>query len=234
MHVLAAANRGHVRLPGLTAAHSFSFGSYYNPDAMGFGPLRVINDDILDPGAGFPTHPHDNMEIITYVLEGRLAHQDSMGHAAEIGPGEVQFMSAGRGIRHSEFNAGPGRLRLLQIWVHPRTRGLEPRYAQTRLDERAAAGWQPIVAEDGREGAITIDQALLLYAATPPAGAVLEWRIAGGRQVWLQVAVGRLRAADGRILSQGDAAWTTEPDHWRFEALEATDVLLFDIARALP
>lgn len=204
---------------------------------MGFGALRVINDDRVEAGVGFPTHPHGNMEILSYVVEGRLAHKDSMGNGAEIGPGEVQFMSAGRGVTHSEFNAGDGPLRFLQIWVIPRTADREPRYGQTRVDDRAATGWQRIARELGTpeaDGAIEIDQALDLYAAKPATGGVLEWSIGDDRYVWLQVVEGRLRSADRQVLEQGDGAYVAEAEVWRFEAIEPSNVLLFDFRKAAP
>ena len=166
LKIRRADERGRTDFGWLDSRHSFSFGHYYDPAHMGFGPLRVINDDRVTPGAGFPTHPHGNMEIVSYVLDGALAHKDSLGTGSVIRPGDVQRMSAGSGIRHSEFNASASEpVHFLQIWIVPETEGLAPSYEQKRFSAEEKRGKLRLVASrDGRDGSVTIHRDVDLYA----------------------------------------------------------------------
>lgn len=226
-----SAERGQASMGWLEARHSFSFGQYYDPAHMGFGPLRVINEDRIAPGTGFDTHGHRDMEIITYVLEGALAHKDSLGHGAELRPGEVQHMTAGRGIRHSEFNPSDSEgLHLLQIWISPEEEGLPPGYEQKAFAPEESQGrLQLLASRDGRDGALTIRRDVDLYALRLDVGQSVTHSVAAGRMAWVQVARGRLRV-NGTELSAGDGlALRAESDLTFGEAADA-EVLLFDMA----
>jgi hypothetical protein len=225
-----AAERGRTRLPWLDGRHSFSFGGYYDPAHLGFGPLLVINDDRIAPGGGFPTHGHSDMEIVTYMIEGRLAHRDSLGSGSTIAAGEAQRMSAGTGIRHSEFNASKvNPARLLQVWIAPAVRGLAPSY-----EERAFAAAEkrgrlcPIAAPDRREGAMTIHQDAVVYATELADGETVRHTLAPGRRAWLQVATGSL-SLDGRTLAEGDGAAVEGEATLTLAAASRGEALLFDL-----
>lgn len=199
-----ASARGQSRLGWLKSFHSFSFGDYYDPANMGFGPLRVINDDVIAGGGGFPMHPHRDMEIVTYVLSGALAHKDSLGSSGTIRPGEAQRMSAGRGIRHSEFNASPSDpVHLLQIWMLPERQGLEPAYEQRPL-EPIDGRLGLIASRDGAGGSVKVNLDARLYATRLKPGETVRHAFAPGRIGYLHVATGSV-AASGRSLEAGDA-----------------------------
>lgn len=226
-----AGARGHARFDGIDSRHSFSFGSYYDPDHMGFGPLRVINDDRVGPGTGFPPHPHRDMEILTVVLDGALAHRDSMGNGSVIHAGDVQYMSAGTGIRHSEFNASDIHpVRFLQIWIEPDAGGYAPRYDQTYLAPDDITGKLALVAGPEGSGAeLAIRRDAALYAARLMPGDSVEHHLAAGRSAWVQVAKGKL-TLNGESLSEGDGAAIRELDRLTLAGVEEAELLLFDIA----
>lgn len=231
MKIRKANERGHVNFGWLDSRHTFSFGDYHDADHMGFGPLRVINEDRVAPGGGFQTHPHRDMEIISYVLEGGLAHKDSLGTGALIRPGDVQLMSAGAGIRHSEYNASPGEpVHFLQIWVLPETKGLQPGYAQTNFaDEERRGRLRLVASRQGRAASLVIHQDVDLYASLLPAGASLSHRFAANRLGWVQVARGNI-AIDGVCLEAGDGASLTAMSDISLTAHADTEFLLFDMA----
>ncbi len=223
--------RGHANHGWLDTRHTFSFASYYDPRHMGFRGLRVINEDHIAGGEGFPMHPHRDMEIVTYVLAGALEHKDSLGNGGVIRPGEVQRMSAGTGIRHSEFN--PSRrddVHLLQIWIEPDVRGVTPGYAQTVFPAPDRTGRLRLVASpDGREGSLPIRTDTNLYASILEPGTALAYANATGRHAWLQVARGRLRV-NGKTLVAGDGAAVSSAGAIEMAALDPSEILLFDLA----
>ena len=200
-----AEDRGHANFGWLDSRHTFSFGEYRDPKHMGFGPLRVINDDRVAGGGGFPTHPHADMEIVTYVLSGALAHKDSLGTGSVIRPGDIQRMSAGTGIRHSEFNASKSEpVHFLQVWITPSMRGLEPGYEQKSIVADEKRGRLRLVgSHDGRDGSITIHQDVALYATVLDQGERVTLPLAQGRSAWVQVATGAA-TVNGQALSEGD------------------------------
>jgi quercetin 2,3-dioxygenase len=202
-----ATDRGHTKISWLDSNHSFSFGEYYDPKNMGFGMLRVINDDRVAPGGGFGTHGHQDMEIISYVVEGALEHRDSIGTGSVIRPGDVQRMSAGSGIRHSEFNASKAEpVRFLQIWIPPATRGLAPSYAQQRFElEERRGKLRLLLSPDGAEGSLIIHQDARLYGTLLGEGESASLAIAPGRKAWVQVVRGSARLGDV-LLDEGDGA----------------------------
>jgi len=222
--------RGKANFGWLDSKHSFSFGHYHDPAHMGFGPLRVINEDRVAPGSGFPTHPHSNMEILSYVLEGALEHKDSIGTGSVIRPGDVQRMSAGSGVRHSEFNASKtDPVHFLQIWVIPEQDGLAPSYEQKSFGIDEKRGCLRLVgSRDGRDGSVTIHQHVDLYATVLNAGESVGHTIAEGRGVWIQVARGTV-SANGTRLKAGDGAAVRESGTLTLEGVEAGEVLLFDV-----
>jgi redox-sensitive bicupin YhaK (pirin superfamily) len=224
-------DRGHTRLSWLDSAHSFSFGDYYDPEQNGFGALVVINDDHVAPGRGFGMHPHRDMEIVTVVLSGALEHRDSLGNGSVIRPGEVQRMTAGTGIRHSEYNPSPSDpVHLYQIWLLPERRGLTPGYEQKSLDPEAARGrWQLLASRDGRDGSVTIHQDAELHRAVLTAGGVLDYRLTPGRRAWLQVLRSQA-TVDGTRLATGDGLALADEPGLSVHAEEETDILLFDLA----
>jgi redox-sensitive bicupin YhaK (pirin superfamily) len=223
-----AAARGHANFGWLDTHHTFSFGHYYDPRHMGFGALRVINDDRVAPGAGFPTHPHADMEIITYVLEGALAHEDSAGNAAVIRPGEVQRMSAGTGIRHSEFNASAeAPAHFLQIWLLPEREGLAPGYEQKAFEIGDAPSL--VASRDGRAGSVTVHQDAALWAAKLQPGKRVRHGLAEGRRAWLHVARGDA-VLNGRELSAGDGAAIAGETGLELATARGGEILLFDLA----
>lgn len=226
-----AHNRGHADHGWLNTYHTFSFANYYDPQHMGFRALRVINEDRVQPGMGFPTHPHQDMEIISYVLEGSLEHKDSMGNGSVILPGEVQRMSAGTGITHSEYNHSKTELvHFLQIWILPSIKGVTPSYEQKVIPEQEEQGNLRLVAsQDGRDGSVTIHQDVNLYAAILESGEELVYPIPAGRHVWLQVARGKVRV-NGVVLEQSDGAAISNEDRLTISGLDKSEILLFDLA----
>ena len=226
-----AAERGHTRLDWLDSWHTFSFGDYYDPAHMGFRALRVINEDWIAPGRGFGTHPHADMEIVTCVLSGALQHRDSLGNGSMIRPGEVQRMSAGTGIAHSEFNPSETEpVHLLQIWILPEQRGLAPGYEQRQFAAGEREGRLRLVgAADGREGAVVIHQDVELYVATLPAATEVAHALGPGRHAWVQVASGSVRL-DGETLAAGDGAAVTGAPRVELASITRAEVLLFDLA----
>ena len=225
--------RGHANHGWLDSYHSFSFARYYDPAHMGYSVLRVINEDVVAPAQGFGMHPHQDMEIITYMLKGSLSHRDSLGNGSSITAGDVQRMTAGTGIVHSEFNASDSEdAHLLQIWLLPERNGLTPGYEEKRFDPAEKQDrWRLIASRGGREGSLHINQDVALYAAVISPGKPLLYEAARERSLYLQVARGSLRL-DGQLLDAGDAAKVDGLQRIRLEALEEAEVLLFDLPPA--
>jgi redox-sensitive bicupin YhaK (pirin superfamily) len=222
-----AAERGVTRLDWLDSRHTFSFADYYDPRHMNFGPLRVINDDKVAPGRGFGTHGHRDMEIVTYVLSGALAHRDSLGTGATIRPGEIQIMSAGTGIQHSEMNPSADEpVHLLQIWIMPDRQGLVPRYDQQKVD--VAGRLTPIVTPDGRDDSVVIHQDATMLAAKLDAGARATHPLAPGRGAWVHVARGAIQLGDVALV-EGDGAAVRDEREVSLVARTAAEVLVFDV-----
>ena len=230
IEIRKANDRGHFDHGWLNTYHSFSFADYYDPKHMGFKGLRVINEDFVEAGKGFGTHPHRDMEIVTYVLKGALQHRDSMGNTSVIRPGEVQRMSAGTGITHSEFNASKDELvHLLQIWLLPGKKGITPSYEQKAFDPKDLKSRLRLVASpDGRDGSVTIHTDAALYAGMFGKGETGELALAKGRNSWVQVARGKV-SVNGSVLSAGDGAAMTGETHVRIEGIETSEVLVFDL-----
>lgn len=224
-----AHDRFHTDIGWLDSWHSFSFGEHYDPARQGFRSLRVINDDRVAGGGGFPTHGHRDMEILTWVLEGAIAHKDSTGGAGEITPGELQHMTAGRGIAHSEFNPSKTQtMRLLQIWIEPSVRGLPPGYEQTAFPADGRKGrLQLIASRDGRDGSLRMATDASLYVADLSTGDALEHALAPGRHAWVQVATGSA-VVNGISLAEGDGLQVSEESALQFSG--AGQLLLFDLA----
>lgn len=229
--VRRAKDRGHFNFGWLNTYHTFSFGDYYDSRFMGFRDLRVINEDWVHPGRGFPTHPHRDMEIITYVLEGALEHRDSMGNGSVIRPGEVQRMSAGTGITHSERNGSADEsVHLLQIWILPEQTGIKPGYEQKMFTDAEKRGQMRLIASrDGRDGSVTIHQDANLYATLVEPGQEIVHELAPGRHAWLQVARGAVKL-NGQQLNQSDGAAVSEEQSLRIVGDEMSEILLFDLA----
>jgi len=227
-----ADDRGHAELGWLDSRHTFSFGHYYDPAHMGFGPLRVINEDRVRPGGGFDTHGHKDMEIISYVLDGALAHKDSLGNGSEIRPGDVQRMSAGTGIRHSEFNASSDDpVHFLQIWILPETENMAPGYEQKAFPAAERQGRLRLVgARDGREGALTIHQDVDLYSGLLEPGDEIVHTMAPGRMAWVQVAGGAIEIGD-ETLAAGDGAAISEENGVAIRSAVRSEILLFDMGQ---
>lgn len=228
-----AHDRGAAHLGWLETRHTFSFGQYYDPHHMGFGALRVINEDKISPSQGFGTHGHRDMEIVTYVLEGSLQHQDSLGNGSIIRPGDVQRMSAGTGILHSEFNASETEsVHLLQIWLLPATQGIEPGYEQIHIPQAEKQGRLRLIgSQDGRGGSVTIHQDVNLYGAVLAEGTQVTHTLAEGRMAWLQVARGSLDL-NGHALTAGDGAALEDLDPITVTSGDPnTEFLLFDMGR---
>jgi redox-sensitive bicupin YhaK (pirin superfamily) len=226
-----AAERGHASHGWLDSYHSFSFADYYDPAHMGFGSLRVINEDRVQPGKGFGTHGHRDMEIISYVLDGQLEHKDSMGTGSVIAPGDVQRMSAGRGVMHSEYNPSPDRpVHFLQIWIEPNVGGIAPSYEQKRFEPAAKRGRLALIASaDGRDGSVTIHQDASVYATLLDGEDQVTHALAAGRRAYVHVARGSVHA-NGVALRAGDAAKLTAEPVLRLGGAAAAEVLLFDLA----
>ena len=226
-----AADRGHAAHGWLDTYHSFSFADYYDPRHMGFGALRVLNDDRVEPGKGFGMHPHRDMEIITYILAGALEHRDSMGNGSVIRPGDVQRMSAGTGVLHSEFNPSKNEpVHLLQIWIEPSVKGIRPGYEQKHYPEQERrARWRLIASPDGADGSVTIHQDARVYVTLLAEGDTVEHELAPGRQAYVHVASGSAAVNDER-LQGGDAAKVTAEQRIVVRGDEAAEVLLFDLA----
>ena len=224
-------DRGYANHGWLDARHTFSFANYHHPDHMGFRSLRVINEDRINPGAGFPTHPHNDMEIITYVLEGALAHKDSTGGEGVIRPGVVQYMSAGSGVQHSEFNASDADpVHLYQIWITPNKTGVTPRYEEREIGNARDGSLALIASGDGRDGSFRINQDADLYAAKVVEGDAPSHHFVPGRFGWLQIAKGGVELPEGSIMQAGDGAKIDNLDRLSFKALADSEILLFDLA----
>jgi redox-sensitive bicupin YhaK (pirin superfamily) len=227
-----AQERGAANFGWLDSRHTFSFGNYYDPSYMGFADLRVINEDKVTPGKGFGTHGHRDMEIISYVLEGALEHKDSIGTGSVIRPGDVQRMSAGSGIQHSEFNASnTDPVHFLQIWLLPEKKGIEPGYEQKTFSDAEKRGTLRLVgSRDGRDGSITIHQNVDLYASVLSEGDTANYTLADGRVAWVQVARGTVQL-NGQTLTAGDGAAISEETEITLQgAAQDAEVLLFDMA----
>ncbi len=230
MTIRPSAERGVANFGWLDSKHSFSFGHYFDQRYMGHGPLRVINEDRVKPGRGFDTHGHSDMEIISYVLDGALEHNDSMGNGSLIRPGDVQRMTAGTGVRHSEYNASDSEeVHFLQIWILPEAQGLEPGYEQKPFTREEKLNQLRLVgARDGREGAVVIHRDVDLYASVLERGCEVRHGIAADRKGWLQVARGSL-LVNGERLDQGDGAALDAGEQLVIEAAEESEFLLFDM-----
>src|ERR1044071_3243341 len=230
LNIRRAKDRGHADHGWLNSHHTFSFADYYDPAQMGFRSLRVINDDRVAPGKGFGTHPHRDMEIFSYVLEGALQHKDSLGNGSVLKPGQIQLMSAGSGVAHSEFNpSGSDPLHFLQIWIQPRERGLSPSYTEWRpKSEHADALKVLVISPDGRDGSATIHQDAEIYRIRLQPGETVKHELKPGRGAWLQIAEGAL-ALNGVALATGDGGSTEESGTLKLSADAATEALLFDL-----
>lgn len=230
LNLRRANERGHADRGWLNSYHTFSFADYYDPAQMGFRSLRVINDDRVMPGQGFGTHPHRDMEIFSYVLEGTLEHKDSMGNGRQLKPGQIQLMSAGLGITHSEFNPSPSvPLHFLQIWIQPRQRGLKPGYTEWHpKPEHRDAGKVLVISPDGREGSATIHQDANIYRIQLKPGQTVSHELRPGRGAWLHIAAGAL-VLNGVALQTGDGASTEQPGTITLAATKATEAILFDL-----
>lgn len=225
-----AEERGHANLGWLNSRHTFSFGHYYDAKQMGFGPLRVINDDHVSPGGGFDTHGHKDMEIISYVLDGALEHKDSIGTGSVIHPGDVQRMTAGSGIRHSEFNHSKTEgVHFLQIWIVPETEGLEPGYQQKTFGDERQGKLRLVASGDARKGSVKIHRDVDIFASVLNEGDVVSHSTETTRLVWVQVARGSIKL-NGEQLRPGDGAAVTEDAQVTIEATSQAEVLLFDMA----
>ena len=222
--------RGHTDIGWLDSRHTFSFGQYRDPEQMGFGPLRVINDDRVAPGAGFGAHSHSDMEIISYVLEGALEHKDSLGNGSVIVPGDVQRMSAGTGVTHSEYNASKTEpVHFLQIWIIPEASGIAPGYEQKRFPREEMEGRLRLIADRwGSEGAVTVHQDVAIYAGEISEGEQFTHEFADGRRGWLHVARGIVRL-NGDELREGDGAKIERERSIEFDTDHRAEILLFDL-----
>ena len=225
-----AKDRGHANHGWLDTFHTFSFADYWDPRHMGWGPLRVINEDRVRPATGFPTHAHRDMEIITCVLEGALEHRDSLGTGSVIRPGEVQRMTAGTGVRHSEYNASKtDPVHLLQIWIEPARTGLPPGYEQKTFPDADKRGRLRLIASsDGRDGSVTINQDAAVYATVLAPEQRVAHALPPGRRGWLQIARGTL-TLNGQALAQGDGAAIEGEQALEIQGIEPAEALLFDL-----
>jgi quercetin 2,3-dioxygenase len=230
MKTIRRANeRGHAEHGWLDSYHTFSFANYYDPKWMGFRALRVINDDLVMPAMGFGTHPHRDMEIITYVLSGALEHKDSMGNGRVIRPGEVQYMAAGSGVQHSEFNPSKTEAaHFLQIWIEPEKKGLKPRYAEKSLNDAPKGRFNLAVSRAGGEGGVTINQDTDLYLARLEPGDETSHLLKPGRHAWVHIAEGEV-TVNNEVLKAGDAMALSDETQVRAVANKPSQVLLFDL-----
>jgi quercetin 2,3-dioxygenase len=230
IQVRPAGERGHANHGWLDSHHTFSFAEYYDPEHMGFRALRVINEDRVAPAKGFGTHPHRDMEIISYVLEGALQHRDSIGTGSVIKPGDVQRMSAGTGVRHSEFNASQSEpVHFLQIWIVPKEPGIAPSYEQKTFTDADKQGRLCTVATpDGRGGSVTLHADAVLHAGRFDHGEAATVAIAPGRHAWVQIARGEVRV-NGQALRAGDGAAISGESEVRIEGIARGEVLVFDL-----
>jgi len=230
IHVRPSQERGHLDFGWLDTRHTFSFGDYYDPHHMGFRSLRVINEDRVQPGQGFGTHPHSNMEILTVVLEGALEHKDNMGNGSTIRPGEVQRMSAGTGVTHSEFNHSEAEaVHFYQIWILPEKKGITPGYEQKAFSLKEKRGKLLLVASgEDKDGALKIHQDAKLFLSALGPGESVATPLKPGRHAWLQVARGRV-SLNGTSLEAGDGASVSDEKDLRIEAEEDSELLLFDL-----
>lgn len=227
IYVRKAEERGHANHGWLDSWHTFSFASYYDANFMGFSALRVINEDVIDGGQGFGTHPHKDMEILTYVLSGTVEHQDSMGNKEQIPAGEFQIMSAGTGVRHSEYNASESEpLHLYQIWIMPERNGIEPRYDQRRFPD--VQGRQLVLSPDARDGSLKVYQDMTLSRWVLSAGELDNVAIETGRRIWIQVVKGDV-TVNGHPVTTSDALAIWDESALTLEASSAAEVLLFDL-----
>jgi quercetin 2,3-dioxygenase len=226
----ASKDRGHANHGWLDTYYTFSFGSYIDPKHVQFRSLRVMNEDWVDPGRGFPTHPHDNMEILTYVLEGELQHTDSMGNGSVIRPGQIQTMTAGTGITHSEYNPSQENpVHLLQIWMLPDTQGLTPSYGEFTFDTEDRKGQlQLIASKDGRNNSAHINQDVDLYTTVLAENQSIKHTLKPERHAWVQVARGSIKL-NGEIFTQGDGAAISDETELTITGLEDSETLLFDL-----
>ena len=229
--VIRSDSRGAADHGWLKSKHTFSFADYHNPSMMGFGKLRVINEDWIEPGKGFGTHPHRDMEIVTYMVEGALEHKDSMGNGSVIRPGELQRMTAGTGVLHSEFNASQtDKAHLLQIWILPERNGLEPGYEQKLFPaEEKRNRWRLVGSRDGRDGSLTIHQDVNLCSTVRDAGESIDYGFDGRRRGFTQVVRGTVEI-DGETLETGDAVAIVDRQALDIKAKSDSELLLFDMA----
>jgi hypothetical protein len=229
MTIRKSNERGHAEHGWLDSYHTFSFADYYDPQWQGFRTLRVINDDLIMPGMGFGTHPHRDMEIISYVVAGALQHRDSMGNGRVIKPGEFQYMAAGTGVEHSEFNPSQTEAtRLLQIWIKPDEKGVAPRYAERNLAKAATGKLHLVASKTGRNGSMEIHQDADVLLAKLEPGQSVKHPLAAGRHAWVHVAEGEIRL-NGKPLTGGDAAGMSEEKALEIAATKASQVILFDL-----
>jgi redox-sensitive bicupin YhaK (pirin superfamily) len=230
IHIRKAHERGHADHGWLDTYHTFSFGAYYDPAHMQFRALRVMNEDRVQPGRGFGTHAHHDMEIVTYVLDGALEHKDSMGNGEVLRPGEFQRMSAGTGIEHSEFNPSDRELaHFYQIWVLPETKGIDPSYQQTRFPEEGRNNrWQLVAARDGHNNALLIHQDVLIFLSELDQSAALAYDLPPGRHAWLQVLRGAV-VLNGVALATSDGAAISDESRLSVAATQSAEVMLFDL-----
>lgn len=231
IQILPSEARGHARHGWLDSRHSFSFGSFYNPAQMGYRSLRVINEDRIDPSSGFPTHPHRDMEILSYVVEGALAHRDTTGADGVIRPGDIQGMSAGTGVRHSEFNGlDDAKTRFLQIWIIPDKEGHPPRYGQVTIpDAEKRNALRLLAGPEETDGSLRINQDAKVYGSKLDAGKSVSHSLGKGRGAWVQVVDGAIEV-NGTALKSGDGAAIEDIDELAIAAKENTEFLLFDLA----
>jgi redox-sensitive bicupin YhaK (pirin superfamily) len=231
MQIRKADQRGHADHGWLDTAHTFSFGDYHDPANMGFRALRVMNEDRVAPGTGFGMHPHREMEILTYVLEGSLQHRDSMGHGSVLGPGELQRISAGTGMLHSEHNPDRGRpVHFYQVWIVPERHGLPPSYEQKRFDRASRHNTLQLVASpDGHDGSLSIRQEARVYLAELSPGAAVTHELAPARHGWLQVVRGRVHVG-GQTLAASDGLAVSNESALHVQAEEESEVMVFDLA----
>jgi len=231
IEIRKSADRGHAAHGWLESRHTFSFADYHDPRHMGFRALRVINEDRVEPGKGFATHSHRDMEIVSYVLEGALEHRDSMGNGSVIRPGDVQLMRAGTGVTHSEYNESrQSPVHFLQIWVLPDRQGLEPAYGQRHFSvEQRRNTLRLVVSPDGRDSSLRIHQDVAIYAVVLEAGTTVTHSLAPGRHAWVQVARGEA-LLNGVRMEEGDGAAASDEVALEIRAQNASEFLLFDLA----